>query len=203
MFEPNPEHLTQQAFEKSYSGTPPWEIGRVQPELLRLIDANMVFGRVIDVGCGTGELAIELAGRGFSVVGVDCAPTAIARAEAKSAERGVPVDFRIHDALRLADLGEVFDTAIDCGVFHVFSDAERFEYVESLRACLNPGGRLILFCFSDKEHREGGPRRISEQELRHAFAHGWDLEWLEPARFESLIHPGGAAAWLAIFRRGD
>lgn len=201
MYEPNPEHLTKSAFEKSYAGVPPWEIGRPQPEILRLVDANMAFGRIVDVGCGTGDLAIELARRGFAVTGIDAAPTAIERARAKAAEAGVSIDFRLLDALRLDELGSVFDTAIDSGLFHVFSDDDRRAYVRGLWHALPPGGRLILLCFSDRETRDGGPRRISEADLRHAFRDGWEVSWLEPARFESLIHPGGAAAWLAVFRR--
>jgi cyclopropane fatty-acyl-phospholipid synthase-like methyltransferase len=60
------------------------------------------------------------------------------------------------DALALQDLPEVFDTVIDSGLFHVFSDEDRKRYVEGLATVLKPGGRLFLGCVSDEE--PGTPR---------------------------------------------
>jgi SAM-dependent methyltransferase len=201
MFTPNPNHLTKEAFDKSYDGVPPWEIGRPQPEMLRLLNEGTIHGSVLDVGCGTGELALEMARRGLTVVGVDSSPKAIGRAIAKAKHHNLPVFFTVEDALALQQLHQEFDMAIDCGLFHVFSDAERPVYVQSLYSVLKPGGRLVLICFSDEEHREGGPRRVTKEELRTAFAQGWKLEELRAAKFDSLIHEGGAAAWLSIWHK--
>ena len=52
---------------------------------------------------------------------------------------------------------------------------------------LEPGGRLFLMCFSDEEPGTEGPRRVSRQELYDAFAHGWEVESIQPVRCE--IHP--------------
>ena len=49
----------------------------------------MIAGSVLDAGCGTGETALYLAGRGHAVVGIDFAAAAIARARAKAAARGL------------------------------------------------------------------------------------------------------------------
>jgi cyclopropane fatty-acyl-phospholipid synthase-like methyltransferase len=112
------------------------------------------------------------------------------------------------DALALKDLPEVFDAAIDCGLFHVFSDDDRRRYVEGLATVVKPGGLLLLLCFSDAEPGTVGPRRVSRRELESAFANGWTIESIEPARFEvrgdipSLnFSPGGPKAWLAVIRR--
>jgi len=58
-------------FEKAYHGTPPWDIGRPQREFVRLEEAGKISGDVLDVGCGTGENALFLAGCGHAVWGVD------------------------------------------------------------------------------------------------------------------------------------
>jgi cyclopropane fatty-acyl-phospholipid synthase-like methyltransferase len=66
------------------------------------------------------------------------------------------------DALALKDLPEVFDSVIDSGLFHVFSDEDRKRYVGGLATVLKPGGRLFLLCFSDEEpgtRGRGGCRR--------------------------------------------
>src|SRR5438105_2362259 len=126
-------------FEAMYGGTPPWEIGRPQPIFVRLAQAAAITGRVLDAGCGTGENALMLAARGLDVTGVDAAPSAIGIAQGKAAERALTARFLVWDALRLAELGEQFDTVIDSGLFHVFDDDRRAQYVEALGAIVRPG----------------------------------------------------------------
>lgn len=201
MFQPDPRHLTKESFDKSYDGEPPWEIGRPQPELLKLLDEFPPTGNVLDVGCGTGELALEIARRGIAVVGVDSSAKAIARAKQKATKRGLAVPFHVFDVLKLEERAEQFDLAIDCGLFHVFSDVERPVYVAGLTHAVRPGGALWLICFSELETREGGPRRVTQAELRSSFANGWLTDEIRAARFDSLIHAGGAAAWLARMTR--
>jgi hypothetical protein len=46
-------------FDAAYRGTPPWEVGHPQPALVELAEAGAFTGRVLDVGCGTGEHALR------------------------------------------------------------------------------------------------------------------------------------------------
>jgi SAM-dependent methyltransferase len=140
-----------------YVGVPPWDIGKAQPEVVRIAEAGGFKGAVVDVGCGTGENALELSARGSLVVGVDVAPRAIEKARAKALERSLPAEFLVTDAFSLDSLGRRFDTALDCGVFHVFEDRERPIYVASLASVLEPGGVLHLLCFSDRQPGAIGP----------------------------------------------
>jgi 2-polyprenyl-3-methyl-5-hydroxy-6-metoxy-1,4-benzoquinol methylase len=96
-------------FDASYAGTPPWDIGRPQPAFLALAEAGTIRGRVLDVGCGTGEHALMAAGMGLEATGIDSAPAAIALAEAKARDRGLTVRFLVNDALQLASLDKQFD----------------------------------------------------------------------------------------------
>src|SRR5919201_580629 len=112
------------------------------------------------------------------------------------------------DALALKDLPEVFDSVIDSGLFHVFSDEDRKRYVEGLATVLKPGGRLFLLCFSDEEPGTQGPRRVSKKELHDAFAQGWVIESIEPSRYEVrpdlkdlTFSEGGPKAWFVVVRR--
>ncbi len=192
-------------FDAAYQGTPPWDIGRPQPEVVRLCGEGKFRGTILDAGCGTGENALFLASRGLEVWGVDFAAAAIERARDKARQRGLveACTFVVLDALRLRTLARTFDVALDCGLFHVFDDGDRARYVASLADVVRPGGRVHLVCFSEEEISEGGPRRVTRTEIRDAFREGWDVRSIVPARFASHLHPQGARAWLTeIVRAG-
>jgi cyclopropane fatty-acyl-phospholipid synthase-like methyltransferase len=193
-------------FESAYAGQAPWDIGRPQQAFLDV--ADRITGTVLDAGCGTGENALSFAGRGQTVTGIDFLEEPIQRARRKAAERGTPATFLVKDALTLKDWGERFDNVIDSGLFHVFSDDDRKRYVEGLARVLKPGGRLFLLCFSDQEPGTQGPRRVSQQELRDAFARGWVVESIEPSRFavrpdlkDQAFSESGPKAWFAVIQR--
>jgi 2-polyprenyl-3-methyl-5-hydroxy-6-metoxy-1,4-benzoquinol methylase len=105
-------------FDAMYTATPPWDIGRPQPAFLKLARAGVLRGRVVDVGCGTGEHVLMAADLGLEATGIDLARAAIATAEGKARERGVTARFLIWNALQLEALNEQFDTVLDCGLFH-------------------------------------------------------------------------------------
>jgi len=182
---------------------PPWDIGRPQPAFIRLAEAGLLTGAVLDVGCGTGEHALLAAAHGAEATGIDAAPAAIERARAKAAQRDLPARFEVADVLDLGVLDLEFDTIIDSGVFHVFSDEDRPRYVASLAAVLRPGGTCYLMCFSDREPGEWGPRRVSQDELRAAFSDGWRVDSIVADSFDVNPIEGKTRveAWLATIRR--
>ena len=178
---------------------PPWDIGRPQQVWVRLADAGEINPPVLDSGCGTGEHTLLLAERGMEVLGIDGAPTAIDLARAKAAERGLNAGFDVGDVLELDRLGRTFATVIDSGVFHVFDDADRPRYVASLASVLDPGGVLHLLCFSEHTPGTRGPRRVTQAEIRAAFAEGWTVDRIEPEQLEVTeeFGPEPAHAWIA------
>src|SRR5258708_2746842 len=184
-----------------YEGSPPWDIGRPQPNFVMLADAGKFQGRVLDAGCGTGEHTMLAASHGAEAMGVDVAELAIERARAKAQQRGITAMFEVGDALHLDRLKRQFDVITDSGVFHVFDDEERLVYVNSLRSALGPGGMYYLMCFSDRQPRGLGPRRVSQAELRDAFVDGWSIRSIDPAMFAVTIGDNGAQAWLATIER--
>ncbi|HEY8870816.1 MAG TPA: class I SAM-dependent methyltransferase [Candidatus Limnocylindrales bacterium] len=189
-------------FEWAYrNGVPPWDIGRPQPAIVRLTEQGLIAGDVIDVGCGTGENALYLASRGLEVVGVDAAPTAIARAQEKARLRGSAATFLVADALALDGLGRPFDTAIDCGLFHTFSDADRVVFERSLHRALRPGSHYALLCFNEDQPGELGPRRVTQAEIRTTFATGWTIDSIVAERFAAHLPGDEARAWLALLTR--
>ena len=191
-------------WDATYRGErPPWEIDRPQPAVDRLLDEGAFHGSVLDVGCGTGENTMLLASRGLHVLGVDWAASAVEFARAKAAERSLEVEFEVGDALALHALGRSFDTILDSALFHTFSDEARTRYVPSLASVTRPGSMLFLLCFSELEPWGGGPRRVTQAEIRDAFAEGWVVRSIVPERYEIRISPGYALAWLATIERAS
>jgi SAM-dependent methyltransferase len=192
----------RERFEALYERLPSWEVPHPQPAFVELFEKGMVRGTVLDAGCGTGENALFLAQKGLDVFGIDLVGSAIGLARSRATARGVPAArFLEGDALRLADLGMSFDTVIDSGLFHSFTDPERDLYRASLEAVLKPGGGCHLLCWSDEQSGDDGPRRVSQAELRACFANGWRVLEIAASRFVNNTHPGGAKAWRASLRR--
>ena len=183
----------RERFQDLYAGVAPWDIGKPQPVFEAA--AGTITGSVLDIGCGTGENALFFASKHHPVTGTDFLEGPITVAKRKAAERGINAIFLVKDALKLQEWSERFDNVIDSGLFHVFPDEERRQYVQGLHTILKAGGHLFLLCFSDKTPGTEGPRRVSQKELRDAFAKGWEIERIEPARFE--VRPEAKAAMFA------
>jgi SAM-dependent methyltransferase len=199
--------MTTPSWDWAYaeSNQAPWDIGRPQPGFVRLADAGLLAGRVLDSGCGTGEHTLLAASSGADALGIDISPLAIELARGKAAARGVKARFEVANVLSLADLGLTFDTIIDSGLFHVFDDDRRARYVRSLASVLRPGGTCYLMCFSDRQPGTVGPRRVSEAELRGAFSDGWTVRSVVADTFDlkpgPFFDPPTAQAWRAAIVR--
>jgi SAM-dependent methyltransferase len=200
------ETSARAGFAKIYAeGNPPWDIGKPQPPFVAA--ADRIVGPVLDAGCGTGGTAVYFAERGREVTGIDFAEEAIGRARVRAAERGVPVEFVVKDAMTLAHWDRRFASVIDSGLFHIYGGAERQHYVQGLAHVLRPGGRLFLFSFADGPSAPDGG--VSREAIHEAFADGWEIESLDYA--EAELNPAFAAEtpdafadtrmWFAVIRR--
>jgi 2-polyprenyl-3-methyl-5-hydroxy-6-metoxy-1,4-benzoquinol methylase len=184
-------------FNSVYNGRPPWDTGRPQTEFIQLEQAGEIVGSVLDVGCGTGENALYLAGQGHEVWGIDFTSLAIQKAKEKAIQRHLTVTFLPLNVLELYKLGRTFDTVIDSGLFHVLSDEERPLFVSNLATVVDRGGTYFMLCFSELEPGEYGPRRITQAEIKNSFQRGWHINYIKPATFDSWLRPNGPRGWLS------
>src|SRR5437870_463126 len=97
---------------------------------------------VLDAGCGTGFLSLELASRGHRVVGVDFAPAMLGEARRKAAEQGLAIRFEEADAEQLSYPPGSFDLVVSRHVLWTLPHPEAAidEWIRLLR----PGGRLAV-----------------------------------------------------------
>ncbi len=172
-------------FEEFYrSSTPPWVIGEPQPAIVELERAGLIGGKVLDIGCGTGEHTILFTRLGYDVLGVDFAPQAVEQARRNAEARGVGARFEVADAMNLPDEPR-YDTIVDSALFHIFDDTARPRYVASLHNACQPGGIVHVLALSDAG-RGFGPQ-VSGEVIRDAFADGWALESLDPATYRGVV----------------
>lgn len=115
--------------------------------------------------------------------------------------RGLNVQFFEGDALHLETLGRIFNTVVDCGLFHVFDDAQRFRYAESLEKVVAPAGLVFILCFSEHTPGVQGPRRVTQAEIRTTFCGPWLVDDIRPAQFATRMPDPQPRAWLARVER--
>jgi len=103
-------------------------------------------GRALDMACGTGRHALELARRGFDVVGVDISPDLLAIAEADAAEQSLKASFVLAD-LRKLEFDQEFDLVLnlnDGAIGYLETEEENHRTFEVIAAALRPGGGNLL-----------------------------------------------------------
>lgn len=100
-------------------------------------------GRVLDYGCGLGNLAFAAAERGCSVVALDASPAAIAHIRQRAAAEALPVQAALAD-LRSYELDEDFDTVVSIGLLMFFDCASAFKALSRLQAHVREGGTAIV-----------------------------------------------------------
>ncbi len=186
-------------WDEKYKGSPAWVIGRPQPVFVEImIRGEMKPGRLLDVGCGTGDNAIFPAKNGFSVVGIDMVPKAIQLAKTKAEEQKVKADFLVGNALELESnfrKGE-FDNVIDSGLFHALEDPERPIFAKQINHVLRDGGQYFMLCFSDKEPPGEGPRRVSKSEIKQTFSPMFKINYIRPTFFAAKNNIRGFRAYV-------
>ncbi len=184
-----------QMFKLMYTFRAPWEIRRPQPAIVDLFKWGQITGKVLDVGCGTGENTIFLAEQGLETVGIDLAGRAIERAwsnvlhlESRT-QHPVHIHFEKLDVFSVDKLGQTFDTIIDSGMFHSLPPRQRERFAGLLQKILRPGGKYHMLCFNNKGLSTLFPLRVTKEEIYRIFREGFTIQGIRNAKFHSLLGP--------------
>lgn len=167
----------------------PWDIGEAQPLLVDLEREGGFRGHVLDIGCGAGDNADFLAGRGHRVTGIDGSQVVIDQARTRAAERGVEVEFLVADTTRLAGIGQRFDSVLDSALYHCLPEDSRAAYSAALHRVSRPGARLHMFCFADNVPGSNPilPFRVSKENLRANLGDHWNITSIEATSYFTVL----------------
>lgn len=172
--------------------------GRVRRRLLKQA-APEAHHHILDIGCGTGSLAVAVkrAHPGVEVTGLDPDGKALARARRKAERAGVHVRFDLGLADALAYPDATFDRVLSSFMFHHVPGDEKPKMLSEVRRVLKPGGRFHMVDFQAGDsggHAFLGTFLHTHDRLKDN-TEGRILELLTDAGFDRPVRLGGAA-WL-------
>ena len=189
------------SWNESYAaGELPWDTGEPEPLLVEFVTSGRVQPTLtLEIGAGTGTNSLWLAERGFDILGIDIAPLAVERANAKLEGRRLGCRFATLDFLAASSHGGPFQFIFDRGCFHVFDEPEeRARFSARVAAALAPGGLwLSLIGSTEGPPREIGPPRRSAREVILAIEPALELVELRAADFRAH----DVKAWFCLARR--
>jgi len=145
------------------------EAGRQQP-----------YGSALELGCGSGRWSVELAQRGWEVVGIDLVPKAVRAARQRAQEAGVDARFVAGDVTDLQGAGVASGVrfVLDVECFNHLNDVQRAAVGREVDAVADPGASVLLLVW--KTARRGPlPPGASRDDLLRAFP-GWRIDAEDP-----------------------
>lgn len=182
------------------AGTTPWDSGRPSSEVVKTVEEGGLPGKhLLELGCGTGTNAVELARRGYRVTAVDLVPEAVEKGRAKAQAAHVNVDFRVGDLTRI-DLGGPYESVLDLGVYHGIRNRDLEGFLAALTRVSRKGTRWLSLAGNAKEIREAGPPVVSEGDIRRELEPLFEILRLREFRFD-LAPDFQPLAWSILLAR--
>lgn len=128
------------------------------------------YGRALDLGCGTGHWAIDLALRGWQVTGIDIVGSAVSKARVRAKGAGIEVRFIQGDvtALRAAGIQPSFQLIWDFGTVHGLTPSQRRAVGREVTAVTEPGATMLMLAWAPGR-RSPLPRGAGRADIEMAF----------------------------------
>jgi len=137
------EHFFGEAYLRTVRATTPKEVA-LECDFIERALRVPVGARVLDAGCGLGAQTVELAARGYHMVGLDISATMVSRAYDEAEDRGLQIDF-VRGDMRDITFEEPFDALLCWGTtFGYFSEDENEQTIRQFHQALRPNGMLLL-----------------------------------------------------------
>ena len=170
--------------------------------------------RILDLGCGDGQLTLRIAASGAQVIGVDASPQMVAAARA----RGVKAEQGNAESLPFADRS--FDAVFSNAVLHWVRDHDTM--MSEVRRVLKPGGRFVaefgghgniaairvaLIAVLARHNFAGNEDGVNYYPTPKAYKvrlerHGFQVQQIALIPRPTPLAEGGMTEWLKTFRRG-
>ncbi|MGC2599023.1 MAG: class I SAM-dependent methyltransferase [Nitrososphaeraceae archaeon] len=186
--------------------TMPWYNKALDEDLRRELERRHIKeGTFLDLGTGPATQAFQLANMGFRVKASDISEAAIIAARKIMSEKRNDntkhVDFIVDDILNSKINDNEFDYIFDRGCFHVLPINKRLTYIIEVNKKLKYDGLLFLKVFSDKELRNDGPYKFSENEIRDIFEReSFQIESIDKCVFQGNLLPLPKALFVTMMK---
>lgn len=167
-------------------------LGRERSFRRKLIDlARLKVGdSVLDVGCGTGTVAIvakERVGQSGRVFGIDASPEMIDRAARKARRAGIEIDFRNERVEAMPFEDAQFNAVLSTLMLHHLPRKVREQAIREMRRVLKPGGRVLIVDFGGTEQQRG---LLAHLHRRHGHVNSTEIAALLNAAGLNVIDAG-------------
>lgn len=160
--------------------TLPWDLGMPAPPLQTFLRSSYKVppGSILILGCGTGHDCMLFAQHGFTVTGIDFAPSAIRATYDKFVQAGIAgkTAFLLErDVFEIHEYDHYFDYVLEHSFFNSIHPSRRRTYAWTVHDLLKPGGKLISLWWT-LDRQDGPPYGIPKEDLFGLFSNQFDFD---------------------------
>jgi|WetSurMetagenome_2_1015567.scaffolds.fasta_scaffold05135_2 cyclopropane fatty-acyl-phospholipid synthase-like methyltransferase len=183
------------------------DTGKPQKIIIELVASGEINGSVLEIGCGTGENSLYIAGEGYPTLGIDSSKEAFLLAKQKSqvmlARRGICARFKQYIPQNLDLIDETFQVIIDNFTFQTIPNEEKGEYTGKMVQLLGVGGSILLFLSSAGVN----PLLRSDTDIMRTieqyFPQDFCIKYIREIFFETGPNEEFIKGWLCSISKGE